>query len=121
MDESVAIIIAGIGAAIVAGAIGIVSSIISYRVAARQLHNQLADNENNRRHQIILSIIAKRQQALEDIWKLLFVMERRIALSEGELDLYVRSLMWLSSDLRQNCLEALEQHSKKQNFAAHAI
>jgi hypothetical protein len=48
-------------------------------------------------------------------------MERQSVLGESELDLYIRSLMWLPSELRQNCLEALEQHSKKRSFASTTL
>jgi hypothetical protein len=104
MNDPLAVIVAGIGAAIVTGLVSIALSVISYRAANRQLRNQLADNASNRRHQILLSIITKRQQAIEDTWKLLFILERQGELNEKELDIYIRSLMWLPSNLRDMCL-----------------
>ncbi len=88
--------------------ISIVSSIISYRAASIQLQKQLEDKEQDRQHQMYLAIVARRQQAIEDIWALIFNMERRGSLKEDELDKYIRSLMWLPSDLRSACLKVLE-------------
>jgi hypothetical protein len=113
MNDPLAVIVAGIGAAIVTGLVSIALSLISYRAANRQLRNQLADNASNRRHQILLSIITKRQQAIEDIWKLLFILERQGELNEKELDVYIRSLMWLPSNLRDMCLGVLNDKSAK--------
>lgn len=115
MNEALAIVVAGIGAAIVAGVVGIISSLISYRAANKQLQNQIADNQHNRRHQILLSVVAKRQQAIEDIWKLLFIMERQNGLGEKELDTYIRSLIWLSSELRELCLQVLKEQPDQKN------
>jgi len=117
MDAVWATVISGIGAAVIAGLIGIISSAISYRVAHRQLESQLEENNRNRRHQILLAIVTKRQQAIEDIWQILFAMERHAALDDKDLDMYIRSLMWLPSDLRNSCLEFLGKH--KAYLASH--
>jgi hypothetical protein len=113
MTNSWTVVISGIGSAIVTGAVGILSAVISYRSSSRQLHNQLKDNENNRRHQIMLHIFAKRQQAIEDIWRLLFILECQDALNDKELDVYIRSLIWLPRKLRQTCLAVIESINKK--------
>ena len=92
MDAVWATVISGIGAAVIAGLIGIISSAISYRVAHRQLESQLEENNRNRRHQILLAIVTKRQQAIEDIWQILFAMERHAALDDKDLDMYMECL-----------------------------
>ncbi|NOK62920.1 MAG: hypothetical protein GFH27_549293n317 [Chloroflexi bacterium AL-W] len=109
MDPSVATLVSGIGAAIVAGIVGILSSMVAYRAANKQ-------NENNRRHQVLMSIITRQQQAIEDVWKLLFVFERQGCIDEDELDLYIRSLIWLPEDLREDCLLALKQKKAHKEF-----
>lgn len=114
MDPSLATLIAGIGAAVVAGVVGIVSSMVAYRAANKQLDKQLADNENNRRHQVLMNIITRQQQAIEDVWKLLFALERQGSLNEVELDLYISSLIWLPEDLRDDCLLALRKKTQKE-------
>lgn len=121
MTEPLTLVISGIGGAIVTGLVGVSSSLISYKAASRQLQNQLADNENNRRHQILLSILAKRQQAIEDIWKLLFVMERQDGLSDNDMEVYIRSLVWLPSALREVCLKALEKNLEKQKLDLKSV
>ena len=128
MDQVWATVIAGIGAATIAGVIGIVSSSVSYRMSSRQLNAQLDENERNRKHQIRLAIGAKKRESLESLWRLLFSLERAGHLDDADLDLYIRGLMWLSVELRKDCLSLVrdghhavtgEQEAKRRALIAN--
>lgn len=67
MNESLAIVLAGIGGAVVSGVVGIPSSAISLRAARRQLENQTQERERDRRYQVLLAILQRRHQAMESI------------------------------------------------------
>jgi hypothetical protein len=125
MDQVWATVIAGIGSATIAGVIGIISSSVSYRTSSRQLNAQLVENERNRKHQILIAIGAKKREALESLWRLLFILERMGHLDDADLDLYIRGLLWLSVDLRKDCLSLIRdaQHvtSNEQQQARRSL
>lgn len=93
MNEALAIVLAGIGGAVVSGVVGIVSSAISLHAARCQMENQMEEHREDRRHQVLLVILQRRHQALEAIWELLFVLESEGKLSECDTEIYVRNLL----------------------------
>lgn len=126
MSESLAIVLAGIGGAIVTGVVGILSSTISLRAARRQMESQIQDNEKDRKHQAFMTLLQRKQAALESIWELLFVLERSGALSEQATQQYIRNLMWLPTNLQQVCLSLLHKDggpsiARSFSRARHAI
>lgn len=107
MTEPLAIVLAGLGGAVVSGLVAVASSAISLRAARHQTESQMKEHELDRRHQIVVAILQRRHQALEEIWQLLFVVEREGHLTAHDTISYVKNLMWLPSDIQGPCVAAL--------------
>lgn len=86
MDAGVATLLAGIGSGIIAGSIGVVSAVLSYRMAQRQAERDAIENERNRSHQELQIALPRRLAAAEVVWKCLFKLEHDGDLSSVDID-----------------------------------
>jgi hypothetical protein len=120
MTEPLAIVLAGLGGALVSGLVAIVSSAVSLRAVRHQIESQAQQHVDDRRHQVVLAILQRRHTALEEIWQLLFTLEKDGALAGHDTASYVRNLMWLPSELQKQCLELLNDATRRDatGFAA---
>lgn len=107
MTEPLAIVLAGIGGALVSGIVAILSSTVSLRAVRQQIESQAQQHAADRTHQIVLGILHRRHTALEEVWHLLFILEKHGSLSVPHTSSYVRNMMWLPLELQKLCLGLL--------------
>jgi len=72
---------------------------------------QQEENERNRKHVFHVSLLEKRQNSIETLWKLIFEFEQNGNLNDDDIDSYIRSVFWLPADLRDSCLQLLNSKS----------
>jgi hypothetical protein len=114
MNEPLAIVIAGIGSAVIAGFIGLVSALISFRQFNKQLSIQALESKNNREHDLVKQTLIKRNEALEQIWQLSYVLEvQSYVLNQQQTDDYVKALMWCPKEIREISLHLLSSREAR--------
>jgi hypothetical protein len=92
-----------------AGGVGVCSAVLSYRMAGRQVGTMERENEATRKHSESLLSLQRRLDAVERLWRLLWQLEVDGALTSGQQDEYIRSLVWMPVDVQKSALEVLRE------------
>jgi hypothetical protein len=101
-----------LGPAVIAGAIGIFSTWLAYRMGQRQLDRTRAEAQESREHQRLLLLIPKQIDAIETIWRQLFFVEQGKQPVELELDRFIRAVMWIPTGVRNEAVAVLRDSGK---------
>lgn len=122
MDSGAATLLAGLFSGVIAGSIGTISAILTYRMARGQSERQVLENDKNRRHQLRQLAMPRRLDASQVVWRLLFKIEQERKLSPQDLDAFIAAQMWLPQDLRTDCLGVLQAlHDPRPDVPADGI
>jgi len=83
-----------------AGAAGLLSAILSYRMAQTSLSRQAEEAERERVHRLQMLVARRRNEALEETWWWLFRLEAQDEQLQEAIDGMIRALLWLPMDAR---------------------
>nr|VFJ64450.1 MAG: hypothetical protein BECKDK2373C_GA0170839_11189 [Candidatus Kentron sp. DK] len=75
MDAGLVISLSGLALGLIAGSIGALSAVLSYRMAQKHAEREAIENDKARRHQEMQIAIPKRLEAAETVWRILFKIE----------------------------------------------
>jgi hypothetical protein len=94
----------GVDAGLVAGAVGLLSAILSATLALAAIRSSRIENEEQRKQQVRLSLLPRQTNAFEVTWRSLFLYEAYGQLLPEQLDEVVACSMWLPRGLRDAVL-----------------
>lgn len=98
-----------LGPAFIAGAIGLIAALLSYRSARLSLSYSAAADRERKNHEYDLLVLERRLNAIETIWQALFEMERSQHLSDAARDEMVRVVVWLPDTASKRVLSVIAE------------
>ncbi len=93
--------------AIIAGSVGLASTILSTLIALYTINKTQLDRQQSRSQDIAIAILPRRLDALQQTWKHLYKFQITNIYSNDYADELIEAAMWLPSNLRQALLSAL--------------
>lgn len=107
MNLEWATVVAGLGAAAIAGAVAIISTYLASRRADAESAATRLEAARNREHALLSLVMPKQLGAVETIWWCLYRAELKGKVSEEDLESIGRSLLWVTEPVRAICLRFL--------------
>lgn len=105
MKPEWATVIAGLGAAVVSGAVAILSAWLTAKRASREADASREENQRNRENSLLAQVVPRQLGAIETIWLHLYRLEISGHLSDGDLQNIIRALIWVTEPVRDACLQ----------------
>jgi hypothetical protein len=107
MGSGSAMVISGLGAAVVTGAVAILSSYLTGRRAAAENSANRLEARSSREQALLSHIMPKQLDAIEAIWWHLYRAELHGRCSNEDVESIGRALVWVTEPVRDTCLRFL--------------
>jgi hypothetical protein len=93
--------------ALIAGAVGLLSALLSYLAARRALEHTAQESSERRVSERSLHVWQRHLDAIETLWLTIYEFERAGALSDASRTTAIRSVFWLPEEASREVLTAL--------------